>query len=199
MAVFLDGIEVESEDKNYEPTFKVIFTALFDLTKKNDRAIFKFAIDEKEYYIDVIQDFFDIKEKDVGKIEFFTLTRKELFVKMSSLGSSFTLMSTELEKFSLMLNEGKDLEALGVLRELSVIMHRLFLCHSLFIVFDIPMEYNLGGKSLTVYREEIHNMLRAIMDAFKAKDIVEASDIAEYELAPVIENLGQSLTQILEY
>jgi|GEM_PF-5717320 len=198
MAVFLDKIEVENEDKEYEATMKAIFATLFDFAKKNNRAIFKFAIDGKEYYIDVIQDFFDLKEKEVKKLEFFTLTKEELFVKMSALGSSLTLMTKKLESFSLLLNEGKDLETLEVLREISIIMHRLFLCHSLFIVFNIPMEYDLNGKSLTVYRDEINAMLRTILDAFKAKDIVEMADIAEYELAPLIENLGQSLTRILE-
>lgn len=198
MAVFLDEVEVENEDKNYEPTLKTVFAELFDVAQKASRAIFKFAVDGKEYYIDVIQDFFDTKVKTIQKLEFFSITQKELFVKMSALGSSLISMTKKLEKFSLLLNEGKDLEALEVLQELSVIIHHLFLYHSLFIVFEIPMEYDLNGKSLTAYRDEIHQMLRAIMDAFKAKDIVEASDIAEYELAPVIENLGQSLDGILE-
>ena len=64
------------------------------------------------------------------------------------------------------------------------------------MLLDIPMEYPVAGKAILEYKNEINSLLKSVVDAFEKKDVVEASDIAEYELSPLLSSLGNGLIEL---
>lgn len=49
---------------------------------------------------------------------------------------------------------------------------------------------------MSEYQKKITEFLDAVLSAFEKKDTIEVSDIAEYELAPLVKELGSGLLSL---
>ena len=196
MAVFLDGIPIINEEGKEDTTVQVCFETLFAYCCEEKRAIDKAVIDGKQVNIQALSQYYNICLKDIERIEFFTIDKAELFEKLVKFGKDFVEIAEELENVGTLINEGKDLDALMVLKTASELTHNLLFYHRYFALFDLPLQYPVGDSNILEYKDKINPLFTKILDAFQAKDTVEFSDLAEYELAPIIRELGEGLQDL---
>ena len=52
-------------------------------------------------------------------------------------------------------------------------------------------------KSIHEYQKEITDILQAIVSSIEEKDIIQTGDLAEYELAPLVKDLINGVSSIL--
>jgi len=195
MNVFLDSVMVSFEDAPEKLTVGGVFTVIFNFLKSKGRAIFKTIVDGKDIQFDEIGDIIDSETGDFERIDFFTVNKEELLEKLKVLGDSFIEIAGTLTSLSVLLNEGKGKQMLETLEELPKMMHKLISLYVLLPLLDIPPETKFGEKSIHGYRDEINPLIVTVLDAFVKNDIVEATDVAEYELSPLVESLGKGLKE----
>lgn len=203
MKILLDGTHLLFEDKcgnleekNEAPSFGILFSSIFELCQSKKRAIDKVIIDGEQLELTELKNILEIKIDKFDCVEFFSVNKEELFEKLKNMGIEFINIAKQFEDFSMLLNEGKDIAVLNILQTVSLLVRHLFLFHSLFMLLDIPMEYPVAGKAILEYKNEINSLLKSVVDAFEKKDVVEASDIAEYELSPLLSSLGNGLIEL---
>ncbi len=202
MRILLDEVSTTLEEMHFvnleaEPTFRLLFSHLFEVYKKEGRVISDVLINSKRVQFNELKKFFEIRLDEFDSLEFFTVNKEELFEKIRDMAGGFFSIANRLEELSILLNEGKDEKVLDILREVLSMMQTLFLSHSLFLPLGIPLEYPVGGKTLVEYKNEVTSLLKGIVDAFEKKDMVEVSDLAEYELSPLLLSLGNGIKDIV--
>ena len=83
-----------------------------------------------------------------------------------------------------------------MIEEFSLNLTKFYETAKLFDIADISEDFTFGEKKLSEYQKEISSNLDAIINAIENTDTVEISDLAEYELAPLVKELGNSLLSI---
>lgn len=159
------------------------------------RAIFKTIVDGKEIPFDEIRHIMDNETDEFERIDFFTVNKEELFEKLKNLGDSFIEIAGTLCSLSVLLNEGKAEQMLKTLENLPKMMHKLLSLYVLLPVLDIPHDAKFGEKSIMGYQKEINPLITTVLNAFVRNDTVDATDVAEYELSPLVESLGKGLKE----
>jgi len=197
MAVFLDGVPAVTEDENDETTIQMCYETLFAYCYEQKRAIDTIVIDGESVDIGSFSKYYNVKLKDIKRLDFLTIDQAGLFAKLVNLGKGFVEVADRLETISSLMNSGKDDEAVMILQTASVMTHYLLMTHRFFDLFELPLQYPVGDSNIVEYKEKINPLLNALIDAYQAKDIVEFSDLAEYELAPVLRELGEGLQNLI--
>ena len=196
MAVFLDGVPAIPEEERDDATVQMCFETLFAYCHKRKRAIEKVKINGRDVNIEEFPKYYDVYLKDIARLEFFTMNQTDLFARFVELGKKFVKIAEDLESVSTLINAGDDADALTVVRDVSVMTHDLLLYHRYLALFGLPLQYPVGDSNILEYKDKINPLLGKILDAFQAKDTVEFSDLAEYELAPLIRELGENLQNL---
>ncbi len=196
MAVFLDGNPIIDEKEDDKETVQMCYEVLFAHCYEKKRAIEKAKIDGKVIGIQEFPKYYNVPLKEIKSLEFFTIDEVDLFRKLVYLGERFAQEAGKLEEISTLINAGHDGEALTIVSDISVIMHDLLLYHRYFALFGLSLQYPIGDSNILEYKDKINSLLTNLLDAFQAKDTVEFSDLAEYELAPLIRELGENLQNL---
>ena len=72
----------------------------------------------------------------------------------------------------------------------------LYMLYSLFDMAELDYDFMFEGKTIATYKNEFSDLLKNIIEGFEEKDTVAVSDIAEYELSPLVLALGNGLKQL---
>ena len=195
MAVFLDGVPaISDEDDN--ATVQMCYESLFAYCYEKKIAIETTKINGNEVNIEELRKYFDVHLKDIESLEFFTMNQVDLFERFIKFGEQFIEEAEKLENISTLINAGHVSDALAIVKDVSFTMHNLLRYHRYFALFDLPLQYPVGDSNILEYKDKINPLLSQLLDAFQAKDTVEFSDLAEYELAPIIRELGEGLEEL---
>lgn len=195
MNVFLDSVRINFQDAPERITIYMAFSTIFDHVCSKGRAIYKTIVDGKDIKFDELNDLLKNETDEFERVDFFTVDEKELSTKFQASGDSFIEIADRLSSFGALLNEGKGKEALSILEELPKTMHKLISLQVLLPLFDISPDIKFGEKSITEYKTEINGLFTSILDVLLREDYIEAMDIAEYELSPLVETLGKGLKE----
>lgn len=196
MNIFLDGVPADFTEENKVTTVKECYESLFAYCHDKKRAIHKAKINEKLVVLTDIPEYYDVALKDIERLEFFTIDQTDLFGRFVVTGKNLVDIAKKLEDISRFINEGDYLDALTTLKNVVELTHYLFFYHRFLALFGLPMQYPVGDSNLLEYKEKIDPLLYSILDAYQAKDTVEFSDLVEYELAPIIKELGEGLQEL---
>lgn len=95
---------------------------------------------------------------------------------------------------------GKDSEASGKLHRFIDFFYRYSrMCHQISIVFNIDFnEISFDGDSLEGKNNKLMEYIGEIANSFENNDIINLSDLLEYEIVPIINTLGKFL-DLIEY
>ena len=129
-------------------------------------------------------------------IELFTINGNEVKQSLTKLGAEFADVAERLTNISILLNEGKEGEALSIIQEFSIMLKDLYMLYSLFDMAELDYDFMFEGKTIATYKNEFSDLLKNIIEGFEEKDTVAVSDIAEYELSPLVLALGNGLKQL---
>ncbi len=129
-------------------------------------------------------------------LELFTINGMEVKNMMKEMGKKFIKNAEEMESIPIKIQNGKDAEAVSLIENFTVNLHDFYSAVKLLDIADIPETEKFGEKTIPEYHKELFDMLNNILAAIQNKDSVEISDIAEYELSPLVKNLGNGLLSI---
>jgi len=120
--------------------------------------------------------------------------------ELTKTAAALKLSQQEMNDISVLLQTGKDKEALNCIirfSELSQKTLRLYpiLSNSNFVAFD---EMIVDGKKFSEYYLDLNGILTELIEAFTANDSVLIGDLLEYEIAPRLESLISVLEDILK-
>lgn len=102
----------------------------------------------------------------------------------------------EFEHIPVYMQTGKDAQVLSLLESFSHSLNELYRAFLLSDITGLQTDMRIEGKSLPDYQKNITALLQDIVTGIEEKDIIQVSDLAEYELAPLVKSLvnGVSLT-----
>lgn len=196
MKIFVDGQELECVIEN-EETIGEVLGNIENYCMKNNSTVTTVTLDGDVIPANKLDDVFTRSISDVEKVELFTINGEEVKQKLIKLGFEFVNLAEKLTNISLLLNEGKEGEALSIIQEFSIMLKDLYMLYSLFNIAGLDYDFMFGDKTIASYKNEFSELLNNIIEAFEQKDTVAISDITEYELSPLVLALGNGLKQLV--
>ncbi|UTC65468.1 hypothetical protein E4O00_04955 [Treponema sp. OMZ 788] len=163
-------------------------------TRKN--TITQVCVNGKELTLSELDELFENPHQIEIDIELFTTSGDDIRELLKSIGDEFIKNSEEIEKIPVKVQTGSDVEVIKAIESFSVNLAKLYETAKLFDIADIPDDLKFGEMTIREYQTEISSNLDAIINAIEDTDTVEISDIAEYELAPLVKKLGNGLLSI---
>ena len=195
MKVFIDGQMLEYTIEN-EKTVGEVLGNIEEYCMKNNATVTTVTIDGKIIPSNELDDIFAKLISDVELIELSTVNGNDVKENLVKLGDNFVSLAKKLTNIAILLNEGKEREVLSIIQEFSIMLRDLYMLYSLFDIADISYDYMFEGKTIASYKDEFSDLLKNIIEGFEQKDTVAVSDIAEYELSPLVLALGKGLKQL---
>lgn len=133
----------------------------------------------------------------VSRIELETLSGEDIRQMLADLGARFSECVPALEDIPVQLQIGKDIQVMETIHAFSLDLERLYKLIPLVHLTDIaPEDLTVDGIALADFPSNLAPLLSELLSALEQKDTVLAGDISEYELAPKIRALGETLNRI---
>jgi len=195
MKVFVDESEFDCVIEN-EKTVGEVLGNIEEYCMKNNATVTTVVVDGEVIPANKLDDIFLKPISDVELIELFTINGNEVKQSLTKLGAEFADVAERLTNISILLNEGKEGEALSIIQEFSIMLKDLYMLYSLFDMAELDYDFMFEGKTIATYKNEFSDLLKNIIEGFEEKDTVAVSDIAEYELSPLVLALGNGLKQL---
>ncbi|HNQ97128.1 MAG: hypothetical protein JW875_02335 [Spirochaetales bacterium] len=134
---------------------------------------------------------------EVTSIELETLNGESIIKALQDLGKRFTDMIPVIEDIPVLLQTGKDLTVMETIHTFSVDIEQFYRLLPLFPLTGMDATtITAGSVPLGNYPGELAPLLSQLLDALKQRDTVLVGDIAEYELAPRLSELGLALQDL---
>ncbi|MGP1438003.1 MAG: hypothetical protein ACTTKH_02905 [Treponema sp.] len=197
MKVFIDENELDYVIEN-EKTIGEVLGNVEDYCMKSNATVTTVIVDGEVIPANKLDAVFLKPISDVELIELFTISGNEVRQNLAKLGGDFVILAENLTNIAILLNEGNEEKALSIIQEFSIMLKDLYMLYSLFDIADIGYDFMFEGKTIANYKEEFSSLLMNIVEGFEQKDTVAISDIAEYELSPLVLALGKGLKQLVQ-
>ncbi|UTC68152.1 MULTISPECIES: hypothetical protein [unclassified Treponema] len=195
MNIKLNGQEIDLKFDT-ETTIGDVLGNIEEVCRKQKNTITQVCADGKELTLSQLDELFTKSLQEDITIELFTTSGDDIKELLKELGQIFIKNSEEIEQIPIKVQTGNDMEVIKTIEEFSLNLAKLYETAKLFDIADIPNDLNFGEMTLGEYQKEISSNLDAIINAIEGIDTVEISDIAEYELAPLVKKLGNGLLSI---
>ena len=195
MNIKLNGQEIELKLEN-EITIGDVLGNIEQECRNQKNTITQVCVNGKELTLSELDELFEAPHKMDINIELFTTSGDDIRNLLKGLGDEFIKNSEEIEKIPIKVQTGSDVEVIKTIETFSVNLAKLYETAKLFDIADIPEDLKLGEMTIREYQSEISSNLDSIIHAIEDTDTVEISDIAEYELAPIVKKLGNGLLSI---
>lgn len=195
MNIKLNGQEIELKLEN-EITIGDVLGNIEQECRNQKNTITQVCVNGKELTLSELDELFEATHKMDINIELFTTSGDDIRNLLKGLGDEFIKNSEEIEKIPIKVQTGSDVEVIKTIETFSVNLAKLYETAKLFDIADIPEDLKLGEMTIREYQSEISSNLDSIIHAIEDTDTVEISDIAEYELAPIVKKLGNGLLSI---
>ncbi|MGI5084388.1 hypothetical protein [Treponema putidum] len=195
MNIKLNGQEIELKPEN-EITIGDVLGNIEEACRQKQNTITQVCANGKELTLNELDELFKKPIQEDIRIELFTTSGNEIKELLKELGQIFIKNSDEIENIPIKLQTGNDVEVIKIIEEFSLNLTKLYSTAKLFDITDINEDFLFGDMTLGEYQKEIASHLDSIIHAIEDTDTVEISDIAEYELAPLVKKLGNGLLSI---
>jgi len=192
MNIFLDNnkidITLEANDK-----LKTIIESMERFAVEQGRIISEISIDGKSYYEPDI----DIPISQISNIEVYTKTPRLVFLEtMQEMNSYFEKFELGIGKIVDLLAQDKSKEAMHLILDAITGLEWIYNAFSsLQSISDIDFE-DIGFNNVF---ERYQQLLEEILDCLEMKDNIMLSDLLEYEMIEVLEEIKEFLPIIYDY
>lgn len=195
MKIKLNGTDFDFKLED-EKTIGELLGKIESVCKAEKNTITKVAVDGKPVTSDELDKLFQESPNTEIVLELFTTSGTEVRAFMQNLGNKFTKNSEELENVAVKIQAGKDSEVISLIEEFTLNLQDFYSAARLSDITGISGNQKFGEKTIFEYHSELLDKLNIVLAAIENKDTVEISDIAEYELAPLVKALGNGLLSI---
>lgn len=193
--IFVNGESLEFTVE-HEKTIGELLGEVETFCNKNGHTVFKIIADGKEIPAEQLDAFFAKPISGKETLQLFTQSGDEVTAHIRELGSVFKESAAALQNVSVKMQTGDDAAVLILIESVSQQMKTLLDFLRLEIISNIGVNTKLGDSSILEEQKKITGFLKEIADAFADNDIITVSDLCEYELAPLLENLGAGLAEL---
>jgi len=143
----------------------------------------------------------DYKEKffhEISKIsELINSAAREIEDPRSELMASIDVLETlipQLNDVSILLQTGKDQQAMGLIITLTELLQKILRLISIFNTDNIIID----DYQYDIFSVQLNTVLNELAEAFDAKDSVLIGDLLEYEITPKLEKMSEVVKTIKE-
>ena len=195
MKIKLNGSDFDFQIEN-EVTVGEVLGKVEEACGQQKSTIIEVCLNGKTLKADELDFLFAKSVKEDLTVELFTINKDGIRLYLKDLAKNFIGNAEDLEKVPVKMQTGKDGEVISLIENFSVNLTHLYNTIKLFDVADIPQDYKFGDKTIVEYQKQISEFLDIIISALENKDTIEVSDIAEYELSPLVKDLGNGLLSL---
>lgn len=124
-----------------------------------------------------------------GIAELIHSASREIEDPRTELSSSIEILKAiipELNEVSILLQTGKDNQAMGIIIKFTELLQKILRIISFFNTDNI----NINGVNYEYFSIQLNSILNELAEAFDAKDSVLIGDLLEYEISPKLESLS---------
>lgn len=196
MEIFINGTNIDFKLEN-EKTIGEVLGQLEKACEQDGMTITSVKTDGRNLSPEELDAFF-LKEIDsVKNMEIETLSGKEVLLIAKEKGALFCDIAEKLENIPVLLQTGKEIEAMKSLELFSSEMQKLKTILPLLPLAGIDEDKLLiEGLNPGEYAAGLFPFLEEITKAIEQNDTVTIGDIAEYEIAPRVAAISKFLAEI---
>ena len=195
MTITLNGNNLDFQLEN-EKTVGEALGKIEEACRKEKSTITEVRVNGKTLSAKELDTLFQKDTEDTIDIELFTIGSADIKLYLKELAGNLIEDAEALETVPVKMQTGKDGEVLSLIENFSVNLANFYNIAKLFDLAEIPQDLKFGDKPMSEYQKKITEFLDAVLSAFEKKDTIEVSDIAEYELAPLVKELGSGLLSL---
>lgn len=163
---------------------------------KNGHAVFKIIVDDAEMTAEQLDELFAKSVSGTENIRLFTASGTDIKMHILELGLQLQQDAKDLQDVSVKMQTGDDSSVIALLEKISMRIKKLLEFLSLETISQIGADTELYGSTIIAEQKKITDFLKEIAQAFAEKDIITVSDLCEYELSPLLKNLGEGLASL---
>lgn len=164
--------------------------------KEEKATITKVKVNEKTLTTAEIEALFERSVNDDICLELFTTTGAEIKKSIEELSSDFFQHAEKLQEIPMHIQNNEHSEVIFIVEKFAETLQQFYSLTQLLDITDIPFDKKFGEKTISQYHKEIFSVLNNMLDAIAKNDTVDISDIAEYELSPLVKDLGNGLLSL---
>lgn len=162
--------------------------------EKNKKTITTILVNNESVLAENLDSFFSKEIKDFNKIELFTTSAPQILEMLYAIGNNLLLIAENFKEIPIQLQTKKDEEALKTIGAFSEQMGGIQKIIPLFSSLHAENKEIIQElQSISVFISEMTPLLETFLKGLYDKDSITVGDIAEYELAPMIEQLAHNL------
>lgn len=196
MDILINGKNIDYSLES-EQTIGEVLGSVESACEEAGMTVISIAIDGAPVSPDELDGVFRQDPSSVSKIELETLSGDDIRQMLADLGSRFSECVPALEDIPVQLQIGKDIQVMETIHSFSLDLERLYKLIPLVHLTDLaPEDLTVEGIALADFPSNLAPLLSELLSALEQKDTVLAGDISEYELAPKIGALGETLNRI---
>lgn len=184
-------IDITLED---ERTVGEVLKAFEAEADKNGATTVSITLNGKNISAEAFEEAANEPLTDTTVLELEVISQAELNREFAEARKAFTELSRQLSSVSVLLQSGKDTEANSIITCLASKIDQF--CHTATLAALFPDTYrtlNIAGSEAGAFFEELAPILSDFEKALAAKDTVTVGDLAEYEIAPRLEQLASAI------
>ncbi len=196
MIITINGEEI-SYTLEDEKTVGDVLGAIETECKKLNQTVTMVHVNGEELDIQALDMLLTLPVDNDHKIDLFTVSGAEVRLYMQELVKELRVCTDEFETIAVNMQTGEDAQALALLERFSEKFHALYRCLLEFDITGFPIDIMVDGKPLEDRQKEITELLQDIISSIEENDIIQAGDLAEYELAPLVTTLINGISSYL--
>ncbi|MCI5831050.1 MAG: hypothetical protein UHY90_09265 [Treponema sp.] len=197
MEFYVNGEKIDITLEN-EKTIRDVLKSFEEEAAKNDATTIGIKINGESVPAEKFEETVAQEIQDNTKIELNVLSKANLLDRLATSKARFNELSGKMSDVPVALQSGKDKEANTLIAVLADAIDEF--CHTATLCALFPELYNalvIDGKSITDFFEEFAPIVADFEQSLETKDTVTSGDLCEYEIAPRLTSIAQSIETLL--
>ncbi len=196
MILRINGEMIDFTPEN-EATLGEVLGSLESECERSCQTITNIKIDGNIIPAEHLDEVFSRKPESVESIELETINGDHIRTLLAESGATLLAFIPRLEQIPVELQTGKDMEVMESINAFSLELQNLYRLLPLMPLTGIQYEEELfEDRPIHECPNLLSPLLEDLLSALKENDTIMIGDISEYELAPRISRLGETLSQL---
>ncbi len=196
MVLTINGEEL-SYTLEHEKTVGDVLGAIESECNKSNRTITAVYVNGMGLDPQALDTLFTEPVDNAYSIDLVTVSGTEVRTYMQELMKGLSDCIGLFETIPVQMQTGNDVQALKILEQFSEKFTSLYRCLLLFDITGVPIDMIIEERSLQDYQKEITGLLQDITASIEENDVIQAGDLAEYELTPLAAALIDALSSFI--
>ena len=197
MKIYINEQELQDFKIEDEKTIGDILKAIEIEAEKNNATIIKIFVDGNEIPADKIEEINSKEYNDSTIIATHLISALDITAALKDLSKPLDEISKNLLEIPVLIQTGKNKEADTIISNFANFIDSFCQISSLTGLFrDYFESFKINDLTINDFFQEFSPIMKDFADAYEEKDLVTVSDLAEYELSPRIQEIGNAINKL---